>query len=122
MKICACRPAGISGAVTTPQDQSPRQSGIAGPCFGMRLVQQTAAGFEERQFRHAHAGRTLNDLISSHEFFKQFDEAEGWRRKWHREAEAGERIFRLYATWGRPDMAAEWQSTPASPAEAESKP
>ena len=38
MKICACRPAGISGAATTPQDQSPRQSGIAGPCFGMPIA------------------------------------------------------------------------------------
>jgi serine/threonine protein kinase len=187
----------------------------------MPLFQEAAAGFEKRQFRHAHAGRTLSDLISAHEDLKQFSDAEGWRRKWlgvlkerdgvdslpyanelgalganllqqkkwteaepvlrealalleqkepggwamhsnqsllgsalleqkryseaeslvlegyeglkaregqipqpdrHRLAEAGERIVRFYAAWGRPDKAAEWQTKVTSPGEAASKP
>jgi eukaryotic-like serine/threonine-protein kinase len=39
----------------------------------------------------------------------------------HCVAKAGERIVRLYATWGRPDQAADWQNKLASPAKAESK-
>jgi uncharacterized protein YqgQ len=40
----------------------------------------------------------------------------------HRVADAGERIVRLYAIWGRPDKATEWQTKLASPGTAESKP
>ena len=39
----------------------------------------------------------------------------------HCMASAGERIVRLYATWGRPDKAADWQSKLASSAKAASK-
>ena len=33
-----------------------------------------------------------------------------------------EQIVQLYATWGRPEKAAEWQTKLAGPVEAESKP
>jgi len=52
------------------------------PDLALPLFQQAAAGIEKRQFIHQYAGQIVGNLIACHEWLKQFDKAETWRRKW----------------------------------------
>jgi eukaryotic-like serine/threonine-protein kinase len=46
------------------------------------LFRQAAEGMEKLQFAHDDAMRIVRNLCTCLELLKQFDEAEGWRRKW----------------------------------------
>jgi hypothetical protein len=46
------------------------------------LFQQAATGIEKRQFFHRFAGRIVANLSGCYEELKQYELAEGWRRKW----------------------------------------
>jgi serine/threonine protein kinase/tetratricopeptide (TPR) repeat protein len=48
----------------------------------LALLREAAEGVERLGFRHEHAEQMVNDLITHLENLQQFDQAEGWRRKW----------------------------------------
>jgi serine/threonine protein kinase/tetratricopeptide (TPR) repeat protein len=52
------------------------------PDKALPLFQQAATGVERLQFAHDDADQMVHNLANCHEQLNQFDEAEGWRRKW----------------------------------------
>jgi hypothetical protein len=48
----------------------------------LQLFQEAATAVERRRFRDEYAGGIVNNLVDTEERLKQFEEAEGWRRKW----------------------------------------
>jgi serine/threonine protein kinase len=48
----------------------------------LSLFEQAAIGVEKLQFAQVNAGRIIDSLCECCESLKQYDKAEGWRRKW----------------------------------------
>src|SRR5262249_1209478 len=50
--------------------------------LALPLHQAAAVGIEKRQFRHEMTSIIMSNTIRTLEQARQFDQAEGWRRKW----------------------------------------